>query len=118
MRIPDYTKKGAPSSVGRASLWVRMGATMQNIVILISGRGSNFEAILRTSREEHWETACGARIAAVISNRPLAAGLDIARSAGIDAVCGSIKPGRAADFVVLEPDLTLAATYLAGELVK
>ena len=41
-----------------------------------------------------------------------------ARSAGIDAVCGSIKPGRAADFVVLEPDLTLAATYLAGELVK
>ena len=86
MRIPDYTKKGAPSSVGGASLWFRMGATMQNIVILISGRGSNFEAILRTSREEHWETACGARIAAVISNRPLAAGLDIARSAGIDAV--------------------------------
>ena len=41
-----------------------------------------------------------------------------ARSAGIDAVCGSIKPGRAADFVALEPDLTLAATYLAGELVK
>lgn len=41
-----------------------------------------------------------------------------ARSAGIDAVCGSIKLGRAADFVALEPDLTLAATYLAGELVK
>ena len=41
-----------------------------------------------------------------------------ARSAGIDAVCGSIKPGRVADFVALEPDLTLAATYLAGELVK
>lgn len=41
-----------------------------------------------------------------------------ARSAGIDAVCGSIKPGRAADFVALEPDLTLVATYLAGELVK
>lgn len=41
-----------------------------------------------------------------------------ARSAGIDGVCGSIKPGRAADFVVLEDDLTLAATYLAGELVK
>ena len=59
---------------------------MQNIVILISGRGSNFEAILRTSREENWESACNARIAAVISNRPQAAGLDIARAAGIEAV--------------------------------
>ena len=59
---------------------------MQNIVILISGRGSNFEAILRTSREENWESACNARIAAVISNRPQAAGLDLARAAGIEAV--------------------------------
>ena len=39
---------------------------MQNIVILISGRGSNFEAILRTSREENWESACNARIAACL----------------------------------------------------
>ena len=64
---------------------------MQNIVILISGRGSNFEAILRTSREENWETTCQARIAAVISNRPQAAGLDIARAAGIDAVATDHK---------------------------
>ena len=40
-----------------------------------------------------------------------------ARSAGIDAVCGSIKPGRAADFVALDADLTLVATYMAGKLV-
>ncbi len=59
---------------------------MQNIVILISGRGSNFEAILRTSREENWESQCGARIAAVISNRPQAAGLQIARDAGVEAI--------------------------------
>lgn len=58
---------------------------MQNIVILISGRGSNFEAILRASREERWEETCGARIAAVISNRPAAAGLDMARREGIPA---------------------------------
>ena len=32
-------------------------------------------------------------------------------------VCGSIRPGRDADFVVLNPDLTLAATYLGGEKV-
>ena len=40
-----------------------------------------------------------------------------ARSAGIDTTCGSIKPGRAADFVALNADLTLAATYMAGKLV-
>lgn len=32
-------------------------------------------------------------------------------------VCGSIRAGRAADFVVLEPDMTLAETYLGGESV-
>lgn len=31
--------------------------------------------------------------------------------------CGSIRPGRHADFVVLNPDLTLAETYLGGESV-
>ena len=38
-----------------------------------------------------------------------------ARSAGIDGVCGSIKPGRAADFVVFDHELNLRETYLAGE---
>ena len=31
--------------------------------------------------------------------------------------CGSIRPGRHADFVVLNPDLTLVETYLGGESV-
>ena len=31
--------------------------------------------------------------------------------------CGSIRPGRNADFVVLNPDLTLVETYLGGESV-
>lgn len=31
--------------------------------------------------------------------------------------CGSIRPGRHADFVVLNPDLALAETYLGGESV-
>ncbi len=35
----------------------------------------------------------------------------------IDDVCGSIRPGRAADFVVLESDMTLAETYLGGASV-
>ena len=38
---------------------------MKNIVILISGRGSNMEAIVRACAEERWD----ARIAAVVSNR-------------------------------------------------
>lgn len=37
-----------------------------------------------------------------------------ARSVGIDGVCGSIKPGRDADFCVFEPDMTLLETYVGG----
>jgi phosphoribosylglycinamide formyltransferase-1 len=52
---------------------------MKNIVILISGRGSNMEAIIRAVAAEKWP----ARIAAVISNRVDAAGLRTAELAGI-----------------------------------
>jgi phosphoribosylglycinamide formyltransferase-1 len=52
---------------------------MKNIVILISGRGSNMEAIVRACQAEGWS----GRIAAVISNRPDAAGLKFAASHGI-----------------------------------
>lgn len=56
---------------------------VKNIVILISGRGSNMEAMVRTAHIERWAETLNARIAAVISNRPQAAGLAIARDAGI-----------------------------------
>lgn len=52
---------------------------MKNIVILISGRGSNMEAIVRAAQSEKWQ----ARIAAVISNRADAAGLGFAAQQGI-----------------------------------
>ena len=58
---------------------------MKNIVILISGRGSNFEAILERSRAERWAETVGAEIRAVISNRPEAKGLVTARNNGIEA---------------------------------
>ncbi len=48
---------------------------MKQIVILLSGRGSNMEAIVRACASERWN----ARIAAVISNRDDAAGLSFAR---------------------------------------
>ena len=52
---------------------------MKNIVILISGRGSNMQAIVRACAAEGWD----ARIAAVISNRAEAEGLALARSLGV-----------------------------------
>jgi phosphoribosylglycinamide formyltransferase-1 len=52
---------------------------MKNIVILISGRGSNMEAIVGRCADERWP----ARVAAVISNRADAAGLAFAREQGI-----------------------------------
>ncbi|MBT9504400.1 MAG: phosphoribosylglycinamide formyltransferase [Burkholderiaceae bacterium] len=52
---------------------------MKNIVILISGRGSNMEAIVKACAAEGWP----ARIAAVISNRPGAGGLAFAAEHGI-----------------------------------
>ena len=56
---------------------------MQNIVILISGGGSNMAAIARTAQKEHWKEKWGVRVAAVISNRLDAGGLPLARSLGI-----------------------------------
>jgi len=52
---------------------------VKSIVILISGRGSNMEAIVQACATEAWP----ARIAAVISNRPDAAGLQFAQARGI-----------------------------------
>ena len=52
---------------------------MKNIVILISGRGSNMEAVVRAAQAEQWP----ARIAAVISNRADAQGLLFAAEHGI-----------------------------------
>lgn len=52
---------------------------MKNVVILISGRGSNMEAIVHACQKESWP----GRIAAVISNRPEAAGLAFAAAKGI-----------------------------------
>jgi phosphoribosylglycinamide formyltransferase 1 len=86
---------------------------MKNLVILISGRGSNMEAIVRACAHEAW----GARIAAVIANRPDAAGLAFAASHGIatavvdhrqfpdrasfDTALAQVVDGYAPDLVVL-----------------
>jgi phosphoribosylglycinamide formyltransferase-1 len=56
---------------------------MKNIVILISGSGSNMAAIVRRAQQEQWETRLGARVAAIISNKADAKGLVFAREQGI-----------------------------------
>lgn len=55
----------------------------KNIVILISGGGSNMAAIVAASRQRRWLERYGAEVVAVISNRAEAAGLARARSEGI-----------------------------------
>ncbi len=58
---------------------------MKNIVILVSGGGSNMAAIVREAQRGNWSETLGARVAAVISNRPDAGGLALARDFGIAA---------------------------------
>lgn len=52
---------------------------MKSVVILVSGRGSNMEAIVKACADEAWP----AKIAAVVSNRPSAEGLTFAQEHGI-----------------------------------
>jgi len=56
---------------------------MKNIVILISGGGSNMAAIARSALLHQWQDKLNARIAAVISNRPNAVGLKTAADMGL-----------------------------------
>jgi phosphoribosylglycinamide formyltransferase-1 len=88
-----------------------------NLVALISGRGSNLQALL--------DGAAGGElpvnIAAVISNRPAAAGLERARRAGVTAIALDHKsfPDRAAFDAALRatiddyrPDLVVLAGFM------
>ncbi len=90
---------------------------MKNIVILISGRGSNMEAIVRAFRQENWP----ARLCAVISNRADAAGLVFAERAGIPTRVVSHKDyadretyDAALQAVIdtYEPDLVILAGFM------
>ena len=60
----------------------RTGSDPRTIGVLISGRGSNLQALIDAIGDGRLD----ARIGVVISNRPNAAGLDRARQAGLEAV--------------------------------
>jgi phosphoribosylglycinamide formyltransferase-1 len=65
---------------------------MKNIVILISGGGSNMAAIVRTAQQQQWDKRLGARVAAVVSNKADAPGLAFAQAQGISTEVLDHKP--------------------------
>lgn len=62
---------------------MRQSPPMKNIVILISGGGSNMAAIVRASQQQNWAKQYNARVSAVVSNKADAQGLVFARDNGI-----------------------------------
>jgi phosphoribosylglycinamide formyltransferase-1 len=60
-----------------------MSVQAKNIVILISGTGSNMAAIVRAAERGQWARRHRAQVAAVISNKADAAGLGFAKEHGI-----------------------------------
>ncbi|MGZ5180167.1 MAG: phosphoribosylglycinamide formyltransferase [Ramlibacter sp.] len=92
---------------------------MKNIVILISGGGSNMAAIVRTARQRDWAGRLDAQVAAVLSNRADAGGLAFAREQGIATAVVDHKgfPGREAFEAALAAQIDLhrpALVVLAG----
>ncbi|WP_261536162.1 phosphoribosylglycinamide formyltransferase [Burkholderia multivorans] len=90
---------------------------MKKLVILISGRGSNMEAIVRACTHERWP----AEVAAVIANRPDAAGLAFAASHGIATAVvdhrsfdgrDSFDAALAAEIDRFAPDLVVLAGFM------
>ena len=65
---------------------------MKNIVILISGGGSNMAAMVRTAQQQQWDKRLGARVAAVVSNKADAPGLAFAQAQGIATEVLDHKP--------------------------
>jgi phosphoribosylglycinamide formyltransferase-1 len=58
------------------------------VAVLISGRGSNMEALVRAAKAAD----CPFEIALVLANKPDAGGLAVAAEAGVEALCVDSKP--------------------------
>ena len=108
--LPDFSADSPPAAHPG-------GAARRRLVLLISGRGSNMQALVEACRVEGWP----ADVAAVISSRPDAAGLDWARAQGIatQAVSHKDYPNREAFDAALaaaiephQPDYVLLAGFM------
>jgi phosphoribosylglycinamide formyltransferase-1 len=71
------------------------------VAVLISGEGSNLQALIDAARAEQ----LGARIVTVVSNRGAARGLERARAAGIEALHLSARAQERADYDAALADL-------------
>jgi phosphoribosylglycinamide formyltransferase-1 len=98
-------------------------ASMNDLVILISGGGSNMVALAQACEQRQWARRFGARIRAVISNRPQAAGLAKAQDLGLttevldhQAFAGHAQPREAFDAALRERVLAFEPQWvvLAG----
>ena len=84
---------------------------MKSIVILISGRGSNMQAIVHAARKGKWPV----RIAAVISNRADAPGLEFARQYQIPAI--TVPSGNYSDRAAFDSALQHEVDRYSPDLV-
>jgi phosphoribosylglycinamide formyltransferase 1 len=84
---------------------------MKKIVILISGRGTNMEAVVRACARDGWP----AEVCAVVSNRPDAAGLGFATANGIQTVV--VDHRNFADRAAFDAALAAAIDQFAPDLV-
>ena len=80
------------------------------VAVLISGEGSNLQALIDAERAG----TLGAKIIAVISNRGAARGLERARAAGIDA---RHIPGRGVELAAYDVTLAAALASYAPDLL-
>lgn len=87
-----------------------MTANRKKVAVLISGRGSNMEALIAAARAADYP----AEIATVISNQPDAPGLTFARMAGIATVAldHKVYPTREAFEAALQASLDAAGVEL------
>ncbi|WP_310628664.1 phosphoribosylglycinamide formyltransferase [Limnohabitans sp.] len=98
---------------------------MKNIVILISGGGSNMAAIVRTAQAQKWAKQFNAQVSAVISNKADAKGLAFAKEHGIatavvdhKAFAGEPHPREAFDAALMaeidqhQPHLVVLAGFM------
>jgi phosphoribosylglycinamide formyltransferase-1 len=98
---------------------------MKNIVILISGGGSNMAAIVRTAQAQNWAKQFNAQVSAVISNKADAKGLAFAKEHGIatavidhKAFAGEPQPREAFDAALMteidqhQPHLVVLAGFM------
>ncbi|WP_069387542.1 phosphoribosylglycinamide formyltransferase [Cellulosimicrobium cellulans] len=83
----------------------------RRVVVLVSGAGSNLAAILAA----HDDPAYGARVVGVVSDKPGAGGLDLARDAGVPAVV--VEPGDFADRAAWDAGVAQAVDVFRPDLV-